>query len=74
MEDLIERRMVYIFLTQYYNHRTENQHKNLKEALRRMPDGVVRCKDCIMHGVCTYERGLGDNGFCSQGKRKEDED
>lgn len=74
MKDLIDRHDAYVFLTEYYNHRTENQHKNLKEALRRVPDGVVRCKDCIMHGVCTYERGLGKDGFCSQGKKKEDED
>lgn len=35
---------------------------------------IVKCKDCILDGVCTYERGLGSNGFCNQGKRKEDED
>ena len=73
MADLIDRRTAYIFLTEYYNHRTEAQHKNLKEALSRVPEAVVHCKDCILHGVCAYERGLGKDGFCSQGKRAEDD-
>ena len=32
---------------------------------------VVRCKDCLIHGVCRFEQGLGLDGFCSQGERKE---
>lgn len=46
------------------------------DALRSVPSvqpEIVRCKDCILHGVCTYERGLGKDGFCNQGKRREDE-
>lgn len=34
---------------------------------------IIRCKDCLIHGVCSYERGLGENGFCSQAKRRTDE-
>lgn len=34
---------------------------------------IVRCGECVLHGVCTYERGLGKDGFCSQGKRAEDD-
>ena len=33
---------------------------------------VVRCKDCIVKEICRYKTGLGDNGFCSQGERKDD--
>lgn len=33
---------------------------------------VVRCKDCLLHGVCRFEQGLGLNGFCSQGERREE--
>lgn len=33
---------------------------------------VVRCKDCLMHGVCRFERGLGLDGYCSQCERRED--
>ena len=32
---------------------------------------VVRCEDCLMRGVCRFELGIGLDGFCSQGKRKE---
>lgn len=72
MADLIDRHDAYKVLTEYYNHHTEAQHKNLKEALNRVPEAVVMCKDCILHGVCTYERGLGKDGFCNQGKRRDD--
>ena len=34
---------------------------------------IVRCKDCLMHGVCRFELGLGENGFCSQAERRTDE-
>ena len=33
---------------------------------------VVRCKDCIIHGLCRFEQGLGLDGFCSKGERKDD--
>lgn len=33
---------------------------------------VVRCKDCLIHGLCRFEQGLGLDGFCSQGERKDD--
>lgn len=33
---------------------------------------VVRCKDCLVKQICRYKTGLGDNGFCSQGERKDD--
>ena len=63
MADLIERRAAYTFLTEYYNHRTELQHKNLKEALSRVPSAqperktgmwniiqgnIVVCSECGM--------------------------
>ena len=33
---------------------------------------VVRCKDCLMHGVCRFEQGLGLDGYCSQAGRRTD--
>ena len=33
---------------------------------------IVRCKDCIVKQICRYKTGLGDNGFCSQGEKKDD--
>ena len=53
---------------------TEEVNKTL-EIICNVPSAnaveVVRCKDCIMHGVCRFERGLGLDGFCSQGRRKD---
>lgn len=31
---------------------------------------IVRCKKCMMKRICRYKTGLGDNGFCSQGKEE----
>ena len=33
---------------------------------------VVRCKECLLHGKCKFELGLGSEGFCSQGERGEE--
>lgn len=49
MDDLISRQDAYDVLTDYYHHRTEIQHKGLKEALSRVPPAqpeIIRCKDC----------------------------
>lgn len=34
---------------------------------------VIRCKDCLIHGVCRFEQGLGLDGYCSQAERRTDE-
>ena len=47
------------------------------EYLDQVADGfiiITRCKDCVIHDICRYRLGLGENGFCSQGRRKETED
>lgn len=33
---------------------------------------IIRCKECLMHGVCRFEPGLGLDGYCSQAKRRTD--
>ena len=35
--------------------------------------GIIRCKECLMHGVCRFEQGLGLDGFCSKAERRTDE-
>lgn len=35
--DVVRRWDVFVYLTEYYNHRTEAQHDALKEALSRVP-------------------------------------
>lgn len=34
---------------------------------------IIRCKECLMHGVCRFEHGLGLDGYCSQAERRTDE-
>ena len=51
-------------------------HRHICELISVLPSAqpeIVHCKDCLLHGVCAYERGLGEDGFCSQGKEREDE-
>ena len=43
------------------------------DKIKTAPEAVTHCEDCILHGVCAYERGLGANGFCNQGKRDDDD-
>lgn len=40
-EDLIRKQDAYAVLTEYYHHRTEIQHKALREALGRVPSADV---------------------------------
>ena len=46
--------------------------KALKDLPSVQPE-VIRCKDCLMHGVCRFEQGLGLDGYCSQAERRTDE-
>lgn len=43
---LIDADEAFRVLSDYYHHRTEEQHDALREALDRVPEAVVRCKDC----------------------------
>ena len=78
---LIDADEAYKVLTDYYHHKTEIQHKALKEAIERVPTvdavEVVRCKDCVYFwdGVCTAHTDAictDENEFCSWGERRED--
>ena len=33
---------------------------------------IIRCKDCLMHGVCRFEQGLGLDGYCSKAERRQE--
>ena len=50
IDEFIKRDTAYNYLTEYYNHRTDIQHQNLRKALNAIPSAdvvpVVRCKDC----------------------------
>jgi len=57
----------------------ENENKELKKAIERieqLPSAqpeIIRCKECLMHGVCRFEQGLGLDGYCSKAERRTDE-
>lgn len=73
MADLIDRRMAYIFLTEYYNHRTEAQHKNLKEALSRVPEAQPdRLTDDDLETIRIHLSAY--KGLCNQHRWKEAEE
>lgn len=50
----------------------ENE-KDMRVILKNAQPEVIRCKDCLMHGVCRFEQGLGLDGYCSQAERRTDE-
>ena len=62
MRRLIDADEVYKVLTDYYHHKTEIQHKALKEAIGRVPTvdavEVVRCKDCVNCSECITDDGM----------------
>ena len=48
---------------------------NDAQTIAQLPSAqpkIIRCKDCLMHGVCRFEQGLGLNGYCSQAERREE--
>ena len=59
---LIDIDEAYKVLTDYYHHKTEIQHKALKEAIGGVPSidavEVVRCKDCVNCSECITDDGM----------------
>ena len=86
---LIDADEAYKVLTDYYHHKTEIQHKALKEAIERVPtvaaEPVVRCKDCkeceerhtanyLPFLYCKLNgHSVLHNFFCCWAERREDE-
>ena len=57
-----------------YGGRDEWRDKFITEFIEAVPSvqpEIIRCKDCLMHGVCRFEQGLGLDGYCSQAERRE---
>ena len=34
---------------------------------------IIKCKDCLVHGICRFEQGLGLDGYCSKKEGEHDE-
>lgn len=32
---------------------------------------IIRCEDCLAHGVCRFEQALGLDGYCSKAERRQ---
>lgn len=74
---LIDADEAFCILSAYYHHRTETQADALREALDRVPEVVVRCKECRYYDEnVRWCRRLGlvgafdKDGFCARGKRR----
>lgn len=84
---LVDADEAYKVLTDYYNHKTEIQHKAMKEAIGRVPSvdavEVVRCKDCrffhrygfkLEYAECVNFDfyDTTEDGYCCWAERRED--
>ena len=54
-------------------HEVPSAQPEMVENLPTADPEIIRCKDCLMHGVCRFEQGLGLDGYCSQAERRTDE-
>lgn len=71
MGDLISRQATYETLSEYYHHKTEMQHKALREALGMVPSAepsyaqsIGKCETCYYWGnrIMMRDGSLGDCG------------
>ena len=49
------------------------RYKMFERVIDSMPSAepeIIRCKDCLMHGFCRFEQGLGLDGYCSHAERR----
>lgn len=83
---LIDADEAYKVLTDYYHHKTEIQHKALKEAIGKVPNidavEVVRCKDCVFFHRYGFKLEYTEcrrsdchateDGYCCWAERRED--
>ena len=40
------------------------------ESLPSAQPEIIRCRDCLMHGVCRFEKAFGLDGYCSQAEKR----
>jgi hypothetical protein len=75
MNDLISRQAVLDIVDDLRDRMTVEGYCAMVERVKALPSAqpeIVRCNDCLMHGVCRFEQGLGLDGYCSQAERRTD--
>lgn len=53
-----------------------NVYAELHDMVSKLPSAqpeIIRCKDCLVHGICRFEQWLGLYGYCSQSERRTNE-
>ena len=58
-----------------YNEAWNDAIGRAEMEIERLPSAqpeLIRCKDCLIHGICRFEQGLGLDGYCSQAERREE--
>lgn len=71
MDDIIYRKhAIEAFMTSTSDGDKAEWCKWIIEQLPSAQPEHIRCKDCLMHGVCRFENGLGLDGYCSQAERR----
>ena len=86
-DDLINRKIAYAILSEYYHHKTDEQHKALWDALSRVPsaqpkqrkarwkgDGLTDYRCSLCGGLNTSRKKTNYCGNCGADMRKETED
>ena len=77
-DEYIKRDTAYNYLTEYYNHRTDNQHQNLRKALNAIPSADVaevrhgkwirptRVPDSMLDecSICGFDTGAFTFNYC----------
>ena len=48
------------------------QGKEVKFVKVSAQPEIIRCKNCLVHGVCRFEQRLGLDGYCSMAERRTD--
>lgn len=43
--------------------------RRVLEQLPAAQPEIIRCRYCLMHGVCRFEKAFGLDGYCSQAER-----
>ena len=67
--DMIDRQAAIDALT----HKWDGMVTSVFDVVNSLPSAqseIIRCKDCLIHGICRLEQWLGLDGYCSRAERR----